>query len=67
MPEQSRDSSIEDRRRDVARAGLDLSDERIELLMSKFDDVDATAASIRQLNAGDYEPYAVFAPRPSKS
>ncbi|MBT3941398.1 MAG: hypothetical protein HOC77_00330 [Chloroflexi bacterium] len=67
MPEASGNSSVGDRRRDVARAGLNLSEERIKLLMSKFDDVDATAAAIRMLNVGDHEPFAVFAPRPPKS
>ena len=64
MPEPSRDSSIEERRRDAARAGLNVSDERIRLLMSKFDDLDATSAAIRNLNIGNYEPFAIFAPRP---
>ena len=67
MPEPIPNSSVEDRRRDAARAGLNLSEERIKLLMSKYDDVDATAAAIRKLNAGNYEPYAVFAPHPPKS
>ena len=47
MPEPSRESSREDRRRDAARAGLNLSDERVAELMSRFDEVDATLAAIR--------------------
>jgi len=38
MPEPSRGSNLEDRKRDAARAGLNLSDERVAELMSRFDE-----------------------------
>ena len=41
MPEQSRKSSIQDRKRDAARAGLNLSDERVAELMGRYDDLEA--------------------------
>jgi len=65
VPEPSRESSLEDRKRDVARAGLNLSDERVAELMGRFDEVDATLAAIRGIDVKAFEPHAVFAPRPS--
>ena len=65
MPEPSRKSSVEDRRRDAARAGLNLSEERIVELMGRFDDLDATIAAIRTIDVKSFEPHAVFSPRPA--
>ena len=65
MPEPSRGSSLEDRKRDAARAGLNLSDERVAELMSRFDEVDATLTAIRGIDVKAFEPLAVFAPQPS--
>lgn len=65
MPEPSRESNLEDRKRDAARAGLDLSDERVAELMGRFDEVDATLAAIREIDVTAFEPHAIFAPRPS--
>jgi hypothetical protein len=65
MPEPSRESSLEDRKRDAARAGLNLSDERVAELMGRFDEVDATLAAIRGIDVKAFEPHAVFAPRPA--
>ena len=48
MPEPSRESSLEDRKRDAARAGLNLFDERVAELMGRFDEVDATLAAINE-------------------
>ena len=56
------ESSIHDRRKDLARVGLDLSEERVAELMSHFDEVDATIAAIRSIDIKAFEPYAVFAP-----
>jgi len=64
MPKPSRKSSMSDRQRDAARAGLNLSEERVAELMARFDDVDATIDAIRGINVTEYEPHAVFAPRP---
>ena len=64
MPATSRSSSVEDRQRDAARAGLNLSEERVTELMARFDDVDAAIAAIRGIDVKAFEPDAVFAPRP---
>ena len=64
MPDKSSKASIQDRRRDLARAGLDLSEERVAELMGRFDDVDTTIAAIRAIDVKNFEPHAVFAPRP---
>ena len=61
MPDES---SIKQRQRDAARAGLDLSEERVAELMGRFDDVDTTVAAIRSIGVDAFEPHAVFAPRP---
>ena len=63
MPDEPSGSSVEDRRRDLARVGLDLSDERVAELMGRFDDVDATIAAIRAIDVKAFEPHAVFAPK----
>ena len=65
MPEPTRKSSLEDRKRDAARAGLNLSDERVAELMGRFDEVDATLAAIRGIDVKGFEPNAIFAPQPS--
>ena len=64
MPDESSESSIQDRRRDLARVGLNQTEERVAELMSRFDDVDTTIAAIRAIDVKDFEPHAVFAPRP---
>ena len=66
MPDESSESSIQDRRRDLARVGLDLTEERVAELMGRFDDVDVTIAAIRAIDVKAFEPHAVFAPRPPK-
>jgi hypothetical protein len=65
MPDSTRESSLEDRKRDVARAGLNLSDERVAELMGRFDEVDATLAAIRGIDVKAFEPHAIFAPQPA--
>ncbi|MDP6823036.1 MAG: hypothetical protein QF554_07060 [Dehalococcoidia bacterium] len=64
MPESSNESSVSDRQRDAARAGLNLSEERVAKLLGRFDEVEATAAAIRGIGVSGFEPHAVFAPRP---
>lgn len=65
MPDSTRESSLEDRKRDVARAGLNLSDERVAELMGRFDEVDVTLAAIRGIDVKAFEPHAIFAPQPA--
>ncbi|MDA1257668.1 MAG: hypothetical protein O3C10_07475 [Chloroflexi bacterium] len=65
MPDDPGKSSVEDRRRDLARVGVDLTEERVAELMDRFDDVDATIAAIRAIDVTPFEPHAVFAPRPA--
>ena len=55
--------SISDRQRDAARAGVDLSEDRVAELMGRFDDVEANMAAIRAIGVNDFEPHAVFAPK----
>ncbi len=55
--------SSEERRRALALAGFDLTEEQVAGLAERYDDVDATISSIRDLDVTAYEPYAVFAPR----
>ena len=64
LPDKSDNSSVRDRQRDTARAGLDLSEERVAELMARFDDVDATIEAIRGIDVTAFEPHAVFAPNP---
>ena len=64
MPDEPGESSVQQRRRDLARVGLDLPEERVAELMARFDDVDSTIAAIRDIDVKAFEPHAVFAPEP---
>jgi hypothetical protein len=63
MPMFHGNSSINDRQRDAARAGVDLREERVAELMGRFDDVEANMAAIRAIGVDAFEPHAVFAPK----